>query len=190
MWRLCTGSQGPVKCCYSFFNARIPVKEVGGYHATHLQCNINAVIFITKAQREICTNPAEKWVQRLMRLVDVQNMKQMTEGRIGDSLDTHRSKPLHEMPKTNQAVSKKAEIITMTEMPLQQQDETTSILYYFQDWTDFDTTQANSKTDEHTNATSRWSQIHPSWIIINTGSLTAGTHQKERHIRQAHARGR
>ncbi|XP_056336593.1 uncharacterized protein LOC130247392 [Danio aesculapii] len=78
-------SQGPDKCCFSFSNAIIPVKQVESYHTTHLQCNMNGVIFITKAPREICTNPTEKWVQRLMKLVDKQNMKQMTEGGSGDS---------------------------------------------------------------------------------------------------------
>nr|AAI50343.1 Si:dkeyp-59a8.1 protein [Danio rerio] len=78
-------SQGPDKCCFSFSNARIPVKQIESYHTTHLQCNMNSVIFITKAQREICTNPTEKWVQRLMKMVDKQNMKQMTEAGSADS---------------------------------------------------------------------------------------------------------
>ncbi|NP_001025344.1 chemokine (C-C motif) ligand 38, duplicate 5 precursor [Danio rerio] len=78
-------SQSPDKCCFSFSNTRIPVKQVESYHTTHLLCSGNGVIFITKAQREICTNPTEKWVQRLMKLVDNQNMKQMTEAGSGDS---------------------------------------------------------------------------------------------------------
>ncbi|XP_068071663.1 chemokine (C-C motif) ligand 38, duplicate 1 isoform X1 [Danio rerio] len=79
------GSQGPEKCCFSFTNARIPLKQIESYYTTHLQCNMNAVIFIIRAQREICTNPTEKWVRRLMKMVDNQNMKQMTEAGSVDS---------------------------------------------------------------------------------------------------------
>ncbi|XP_073789343.1 chemokine (C-C motif) ligand 38, duplicate 1 isoform X2 [Danio rerio] len=78
-------SQGPEKCCFSFTNARIPLKQIESYYTTHLQCNMNAVIFIIRAQREICTNPTEKWVRRLMKMVDNQNMKQMTEAGSVDS---------------------------------------------------------------------------------------------------------
>uniref|UniRef100_A0A9J7YH04 C-C motif chemokine n=1 Tax=Cyprinus carpio carpio TaxID=630221 RepID=A0A9J7YH04_CYPCA len=64
-------SQGPDKCCFSFSNVKIPVKQVESYHTTHLECHRTGVIFITKAQREICADPTERWVQRLMNLVDL-----------------------------------------------------------------------------------------------------------------------
>ncbi|XP_052442823.1 C-C motif chemokine 4 homolog [Carassius gibelio] len=70
-------SQGPNKCCFSFSNVRIPLKQVDSYHTTHLECHRSGVIFITKAPKEICANPSNKWVQRLMNLVDARNMKDM-----------------------------------------------------------------------------------------------------------------
>jgi len=32
-------SQGPDKCCFSFSNVRIPVKQVVSIHTTHLECH-------------------------------------------------------------------------------------------------------------------------------------------------------
>uniref|UniRef100_A0A8C2BYQ0 C-C motif chemokine n=1 Tax=Cyprinus carpio TaxID=7962 RepID=A0A8C2BYQ0_CYPCA len=64
-------NQVPNKCCYSFANVKIPVKQVESYYTTHPECHRTSVIFITKAQREMCTDPTESWVQRLMNLVDV-----------------------------------------------------------------------------------------------------------------------
>ncbi|XP_067274760.1 C-C motif chemokine 13-like [Pseudorasbora parva] len=68
-------SQGPDKCCFSFSNVKIPVKQVESYHITHLECHRSGIIFITKAQREICADLTEKWVQRLKDLVDRRTLK-------------------------------------------------------------------------------------------------------------------
>uniref|UniRef100_A0A671NQZ2 Chemokine interleukin-8-like domain-containing protein n=1 Tax=Sinocyclocheilus anshuiensis TaxID=1608454 RepID=A0A671NQZ2_9TELE len=64
-------SQGPDKCCFSFSNIKIPIKQVESHHTTHLECHRSGIIVITKAQREICVDPTERWVQRLINLVDM-----------------------------------------------------------------------------------------------------------------------
>ncbi|KAG1963526.1 C-C motif chemokine 3-like [Pimephales promelas] len=68
-------SQGPDKCCFSFSNVRIPVKQVVSIHTTHHECHRNGIIVITKDQREICANPIEKWVDRLKKLVDTRTFR-------------------------------------------------------------------------------------------------------------------
>ncbi|XP_067239256.1 C-C motif chemokine 8-like [Chanodichthys erythropterus] len=80
-------SQGPDKCCFSFSNARIPVKQVESYQITHFECHSHGIIFITKAQKEICADWTEKWVQRLKNLVDARTMKEnASEISSGDSV--------------------------------------------------------------------------------------------------------
>ncbi|XP_048063396.1 C-C motif chemokine 3-like [Megalobrama amblycephala] len=71
--------QGPDKCCFSFSNVRIPVKQVASYHITHFECHSSGIIFITKAQKEICADPTERWVQRLKNLVDARTIKENGE---------------------------------------------------------------------------------------------------------------
>ncbi|XP_058610931.1 C-C motif chemokine 8-like [Onychostoma macrolepis] len=71
-------NQFPDKCCFSFSNVKIPVKQVESHHTTHLECHRSGVMFITKAQKEICVDPSERWVQRLINLVDARNMKEMS----------------------------------------------------------------------------------------------------------------
>ncbi|XP_073789664.1 C-C motif chemokine 24-like [Danio rerio] len=134
-----------IECCFSFSTVRIPVNQVQSYQTTHFECHKKGIVFITKIQKEICTDPTEEWVQRLMGLVDARYILQTTKSGL---VDTHRSKPLHEMPETipeTDAMAKTAALIKTTDMPL---DETTltSILKESQDWRDVDTTQENSKT--------------------------------------------
>nr|AAI50346.1 Zgc:171266 protein [Danio rerio] len=67
-------SQNPDKCCFSFSTIKIPVKQVQSYHTAHFQCQKNGIIFVTE-QKEICADPTERWVQRLMNLVDARLVK-------------------------------------------------------------------------------------------------------------------
>uniref|UniRef100_A0A671NYH0 Chemokine interleukin-8-like domain-containing protein n=1 Tax=Sinocyclocheilus anshuiensis TaxID=1608454 RepID=A0A671NYH0_9TELE len=66
-----------IYCCFSFSNIKIPIKQVESHHTTHLECHRSGIIVITKAQREICVDPTERWVQRLINLVDARNMKEI-----------------------------------------------------------------------------------------------------------------
>ncbi|XP_055042129.2 C-C motif chemokine 14 [Misgurnus anguillicaudatus] len=75
--------QGPDKCCFSYSNVRIPLKQVVSYHTTHLECHRSGIVFVTNAGNEICTNPNERWVQRLVNLVDARNLKEISD----DSFD-------------------------------------------------------------------------------------------------------
>ncbi|XP_048064058.1 C-C motif chemokine 13-like [Megalobrama amblycephala] len=80
-------SHGPDKCCFSFSNVRIPVKQVESYHITHYQCHNRGIIFITKAHKEICADPTEKWVQGLKNLVKARTSKEnASEISSGDSV--------------------------------------------------------------------------------------------------------
>nr|XP_055041577.1 C-C motif chemokine 3-like [Misgurnus anguillicaudatus] len=63
-------AQGPDKCCFSFTNVRIPVKQVVGYHTTHFECHMSGIIFIMKSGNEICADLNERWVQKLKSRVN------------------------------------------------------------------------------------------------------------------------
>uniref|UniRef100_A0A8C2BYE1 Chemokine interleukin-8-like domain-containing protein n=1 Tax=Cyprinus carpio TaxID=7962 RepID=A0A8C2BYE1_CYPCA len=65
-------SQGPDKCCFSYTNVQIPVKQIVSYHITRPECHKCGIIIITKNQREICADPTERWVKRLMNLQALQ----------------------------------------------------------------------------------------------------------------------
>ncbi|XP_073672439.1 C-C motif chemokine 3-like 1 [Paramisgurnus dabryanus] len=77
--------QGPDKCCFSFSNVRIPVKQIVGYHITHDQCHKDGIFFIMKSGNEICADLNERWVQRLKKLVDARDLIDMIEVRSGET---------------------------------------------------------------------------------------------------------
>uniref|UniRef100_A0A8C2B0L0 Chemokine interleukin-8-like domain-containing protein n=1 Tax=Cyprinus carpio TaxID=7962 RepID=A0A8C2B0L0_CYPCA len=68
-------SQGPAKCCFSYTNVQIPVKQIVSYHITRPECHKCGIIIITKNQREICADPTERWAKRLMNLQALQKRR-------------------------------------------------------------------------------------------------------------------
>lgn len=70
---------GPDKCCVSYFYGRIPLSKVVSYQTTVSACLTIGIIFITNTGKEICTDPKERWVQRLRKLVDARNLKHTSE---------------------------------------------------------------------------------------------------------------
>ncbi|KAI5932916.1 C-C motif chemokine 16 [Manis javanica] len=52
----------PSTCCLKYHEKVLPKKLVVGYRKA-LNCYLPAIIFVTKKNREICTNPEDKWVQ-------------------------------------------------------------------------------------------------------------------------------
>ncbi|XP_073712370.1 C-C motif chemokine 18-like isoform X3 [Misgurnus anguillicaudatus] len=63
------------KCCFSFYNMRIPLQQIVGYQTTLPGCPNKGIIFIMKSENEICADPNERWVQRLKKLVDTRTLK-------------------------------------------------------------------------------------------------------------------
>lgn len=61
----------PITCCFSVINGKIPFKKLDSYtRITNSQCPQEAVIFKTKADREVCADPKQKWVQTSIKLLD------------------------------------------------------------------------------------------------------------------------
>ncbi|ELR53574.1 C-C motif chemokine 8, partial [Bos mutus] len=61
----------PITCCFSVINGKIPFKKLDSYtRITNSQCPQEAVIFKTKADRDVCADPKQKWVQTSIKLLD------------------------------------------------------------------------------------------------------------------------
>ncbi|KAI4533046.1 hypothetical protein MG293_016065 [Ovis ammon polii] len=53
----------PITCCFSVTNGKIPFKKLDSYtRITNSQCPQEAVIFKTKADKEVCADPKQKRV--------------------------------------------------------------------------------------------------------------------------------
>ncbi|XP_039364117.1 C-C motif chemokine 3-like [Mauremys reevesii] len=62
-------------CCFTYTSQQIPRGLVTDYFVTSSMCAQPAVVFITKKDRKICTNPKDAWVQKY-----VNDMKQRVSG--------------------------------------------------------------------------------------------------------------
>uniref|UniRef100_A0AAY5F699 C-C motif chemokine n=1 Tax=Electrophorus electricus TaxID=8005 RepID=A0AAY5F699_ELEEL len=69
-------SHEPNKCCFSYFKSRIPERVVKNFELTISTCKIPGVILHTNKKLEICANPTQLWVQKLMNEGQPCNCKQ------------------------------------------------------------------------------------------------------------------
>uniref|UniRef100_A0A8D2BC20 C-C motif chemokine n=1 Tax=Sciurus vulgaris TaxID=55149 RepID=A0A8D2BC20_SCIVU len=56
----------PAVCCLTYNEKVLPRKLVIGYREA-LTCRLPAIIFVTKKNREVCTNPNDDWVQEYIK---------------------------------------------------------------------------------------------------------------------------
>ncbi|XP_023969594.1 C-C motif chemokine 3-like [Chrysemys picta bellii] len=61
--------------CFSYTSRQIPRRIVTAYFVTSRMCSQPAVVFITKKDHKICTNPKDAWVQQY-----VNDLKQSVSG--------------------------------------------------------------------------------------------------------------
>ncbi|XP_051740306.1 chemokine (C-C motif) ligand 35, duplicate 1 [Ctenopharyngodon idella] len=61
---------GPQRCCFSYTDRPLPVKLVADYSMTSQQCTKEAVLFKTVKGRQVCANPADPWVQKLIQKIN------------------------------------------------------------------------------------------------------------------------
>ncbi|KAK1795766.1 hypothetical protein P4O66_008831 [Electrophorus voltai] len=62
-------SHEPNKCCFSYFKSRIPERVVKNFELTISTCKIPGVILHTNKKLEICADPTQLWVQKLMNVI-------------------------------------------------------------------------------------------------------------------------
>ncbi|XP_007458439.1 PREDICTED: c-C motif chemokine 8-like [Lipotes vexillifer] len=61
----------PITCCVIVISKKIPFKKLDSYtRITNSRCPQEAVIFKTKADKEVCADPKQKWVQNSIKLLD------------------------------------------------------------------------------------------------------------------------
>ncbi|XP_012638908.1 C-C motif chemokine 16 [Microcebus murinus] len=56
----------PSACCLKYHERVLPRKLTIGYRKA-LNCHLPAIIFITKKNREVCSNPSKDWVQEYIK---------------------------------------------------------------------------------------------------------------------------
>nr|NP_001290624.1 chemokine (C-C motif) ligand 20 precursor [Esox lucius]ACO14156.1 C-C motif chemokine 20 precursor [Esox lucius] len=66
---LFTNSEAQQGCCMSYSTGRIPFNRIRGYSIQTVmgRCNINAIIFHSVQERNICVDPTEGWVMANIR---------------------------------------------------------------------------------------------------------------------------
>ncbi|XP_022521184.2 C-C motif chemokine 3-like [Astyanax mexicanus] len=64
------GAKGPKTCCFSFYQKRIPARNIVNYEETDFGCPKPALIFITRKGKRVCVNPKLGWVQRVRGKID------------------------------------------------------------------------------------------------------------------------
>ncbi|XP_045382952.1 C-C motif chemokine 16 [Lemur catta] len=56
----------PTTCCLKYHEKILPRKLVVGYQKA-LICHLPAIIFITRKNRDVCSNPSNDWVQEYIK---------------------------------------------------------------------------------------------------------------------------
>ncbi|XP_054914502.1 C-C motif chemokine 3-like [Poeciliopsis prolifica] len=67
---LCNNGNGPDNCCFDFFKNPMDKKRMSSYYRTDPRCTVAGVILMTLKGREICVDPNESWVKKVMNFVD------------------------------------------------------------------------------------------------------------------------
>ncbi|KAM9000637.1 C-C motif chemokine 3-like [Sarcophilus harrisii] len=58
-----TSSTDPGTCCFNYIQSKIPRTLVIDFYKTNSQCFKPGVVFVTKRNRSICSDPQDAWVQ-------------------------------------------------------------------------------------------------------------------------------
>ncbi|KAI7812145.1 chemokine (C-C motif) ligand 35, duplicate 1 [Triplophysa rosa] len=65
---------GPTKCCFTFSDRALPIKQLSAYSMTSQQCPKEAVMFKTIKGRLVCAKPTDPWVQDRMKVLDARGL--------------------------------------------------------------------------------------------------------------------
>ncbi|KAL7872197.1 hypothetical protein SRHO_G00071800 [Serrasalmus rhombeus] len=79
----------PERCCFkeNYLTSPLPQRRAMRFETTSPSCTDPGIIFHTVAQKQICANPSDKWVKRLMKFLQKQLKSAATESGSGDSTD-------------------------------------------------------------------------------------------------------
>ncbi|NXM46471.1 CCL3 protein, partial [Gymnorhina tibicen] len=68
----CSPSEGhldavPSTCCFSYQKKPIPQRLVSSVFVTKSSCTQPGVVVVTKKAKQVCADPEEPWVQKLLK---------------------------------------------------------------------------------------------------------------------------
>ncbi|RVE56114.1 hypothetical protein OJAV_G00232870 [Oryzias javanicus] len=66
-------------CCTSFYPRRIPDNKVKSFKSTSTLCHKRGVIITTTNNRNICLDPSEEWVKKLVKVLPVRHLSTLTQ---------------------------------------------------------------------------------------------------------------
>ncbi|XP_026564357.1 C-C motif chemokine 8-like [Pseudonaja textilis] len=53
----------PKRCCFDYVKKPIPQRNLRSFERTNARCSMQAVVFITHVNRQMCADPNAQWVQ-------------------------------------------------------------------------------------------------------------------------------
>uniref|UniRef100_A0A8C7RX76 C-C motif chemokine n=1 Tax=Oncorhynchus mykiss TaxID=8022 RepID=A0A8C7RX76_ONCMY len=71
-------ASGPKKCCFTFADRQIPRGRVVGYTKTSQQCSNPAILFKTRAGRQVCARSSDRWVKDYINFLDSKKSGEQT----------------------------------------------------------------------------------------------------------------
>ncbi|XP_043961747.1 C-C motif chemokine 4-like [Gambusia affinis] len=75
-------SFGPDECCFKFFPKRLQKSAVVDFKFTDALCPMEGVLFTMKAGKEICVDPTQQWVKKIIKTKERNQTKGVTNSTI------------------------------------------------------------------------------------------------------------
>uniref|UniRef100_A0A670YUJ1 C-C motif chemokine n=1 Tax=Pseudonaja textilis TaxID=8673 RepID=A0A670YUJ1_PSETE len=61
--KVCPYYMRGMRCCFDYVKKPIPQRNLRSFERTNARCSMQAVVFITHVNRQMCADPNAQWVQ-------------------------------------------------------------------------------------------------------------------------------